>query len=75
MSALTLCADSNCENRGSCFRYTADPIVAMKEMRSKKVLRVESSLRSLEERSCSKYWPIHLTITETKTNYEIRFQD
>jgi len=73
MSALTLCADRKCLNKGSCFRYTADPLHAMSEMVTKTHIHVEASLRHPQEKTCSKYWPIRLTITEPKTHYEISF--
>ncbi len=75
MAALTLCADRKCVSRGSCFRYTADPLETMGEMLSKRTIHVEASLRHPLEDSCSKYWPIRLTITEPKTYYEISFQN
>lgn len=73
MSALTLCADRKCLNRGSCFRYTADPLEAMGEMATKTHIHVEASLHDPLEKTCSKYWPIRLTIIEPKTHYEISF--
>ena len=73
MSALTLCADRKCLNRGSCFRYTADPLHTMSEMAHKTSIHVERSLRDPLESTCSKYWPIRLTITEPKTHYEVSF--
>ena len=73
MSALTLCADSNCINRGTCFRYTADPLAAFDGTKTTRSVHVEASFYNVEERSCSKYWPIRLTITEPKTYYEVSF--
>jgi hypothetical protein len=67
MSALYLCADKECSNKETCFRYTADPIAAMKKGDS---VRIESTLKGLEERVCSKYWPIKLINLEIKTRYE-----
>jgi hypothetical protein len=72
MFTLEVCADRGCAKRANCYRYNVDPT---DQIRPNYIVRVEATLKRIDEDVCSKYWPIALTNRSERNTqtYEARY--
>lgn len=64
MPTLILCANSLCQRKNTCRRFTDDPLNLIHKNRK---ARIDANLHSVDEIECSKYLAAQVTLTLIKT--------